>query len=65
MLFKFACYYPAETPIFISVPIESDAWVAELLEAIQMKLQSFGRDVSRANLRLFKVILFFLIQTAD
>jgi hypothetical protein len=65
MLFKLACYFPAETPLFIPINIESDAWMAELLEAIQVKLQSLGRDVSRTDLRLFKVNLFFLCQTAD
>ena len=66
MLSEFACYYPAETPVFISISIESDTWtVAKLLKEIQMELKSFGRDVSLANLRLFKVNLFFLLQTAD
>jgi hypothetical protein len=65
MLFKFACYFPAETPLFIVINIESDAWMVELLEAIQMELQSLGREVSRTDLRLFKVSMFFLCQTAD
>ena len=65
MLFKFACYFPAETPLFIPINIESDAWMAELLKAIQIKLQSLGRDVGRTDLRLFKVNLFVLLQTAD
>ena len=64
-MFKFACYFPAENPLFIAVNIESDAWVVELLKAIQMKLQLLGRDVSRRDLRLFKVNLFFLRQTAN
>jgi hypothetical protein len=65
MLFKFACYFPAETPHFLLINIESDAWMVELLKAIQMELQSLGEDVSRTGLRLFKVNLFFLRQTAD
>jgi len=65
MLFKFACYFPAEKPLFILINIESDAWMVELLEAIQMELQSLGRDVSRTDLRLFKVNIFFLRHTAN
>ena len=66
MLFKFACYFPAEEPLFIPINIESDAWTVELQEAIQMKLQLYyGRDVSRTDLRLFKVNLFFLRHTAN
>jgi len=64
MLFKFACYFPAEEPLFIVINIESDAWMAELLEEIQLELQSFGRDVRRTDLRLFKVNFLFLQQTA-
>ena len=65
MLFKFACYFPAETPVFIPINIESDAWIVELLKAIQVELQSLGRDVSLTDLRLFKVNLFFLHHTAN
>src|SRR5882724_2815368 len=63
MLFKFACYFPAEEPLFLPINIELDAWVAELLKAIQLELQSLGREVSRKDLRLFKVNLFFLLQS--
>jgi hypothetical protein len=65
MLFKFACYFPAEKPLFIPINIESDAWVTELLEEIQLELQSLGRDISRTDLRLFKVNFFLLRQTAN
>lgn len=51
--------------LFLPINIESDAWVQELLKAIELELQSFGRDVSRKDLRLFKVTLFFLSQTAN
>jgi hypothetical protein len=62
MLLKFACYYPAEEPLFIPINIASDAWVAELSEMIATKL---GRDISRRDLRLFKVNFIFLRQTAN
>lgn len=65
MFFKFACYFPAEKPIFVPIKIESDAWVAELLKAIQVELQSRRREVDLDDLRLFKVKLFFLWQTAN
>jgi len=39
--------------------------MVELLKAIQMELQSLGEDVNRTGLRLFKIKLFFLRQTAD
>jgi hypothetical protein len=60
MFFKFACYYPAEKPLFFSINIESDAWVDELLEAIQVKLQLHRREVDLDDLRVFRVKLFFL-----
>ena len=65
MLFKFSCYFPAEKPLFILINIESDAWMVELLEEIQLELQSLGRNISRTDLRLFKVSFFFLLQTAN
>ena len=65
MLFKFPCYFPAEKPLFILINIESDAWMVELLEEIQLELQSLGRNISRTDLRLFKVNFFFLLQTAN
>ena len=65
MLFKFACYFPAEEPLFIPINIESDAWTVELLDAIQMELKSLGQDVRRTDLQLFKVNLFFLRHTAN
>jgi hypothetical protein len=68
MFFKFACYFPAEKPVFMAIDIESDAWVEELLQAIQVRLQSHGREtreVDLEDLRLFKVKWFFLWQTVN
>ena len=59
MFFNFACYFPAEDPLFVPINISSNAWVAELSKAIQLDLQSLGREVSRKDLRLFKVNLIF------
>ena len=44
----------------MAINIESDAWVSELLEAIQAKLQSHHREFDVNDLRLFRVKLFFL-----
>lgn len=56
----FACYFPAEQPLFIPIEIRSDAWVMQLLEAIEVKLHSRDRtDVKVDDLRLYKVNLFF------
>ena len=65
MLFKFACYFPAEEPLFIPINIESDAWTVELLDTIQMELKSHDRDVRLRDLRVFKVNLFFLLHTSN
>jgi hypothetical protein len=65
MFFKFACYFPTENTIYMTINIESDARVDELMKAIELELQSLGREVSRKNLCLFKVNLFFLWQTAN
>ncbi|KAF8329867.1 hypothetical protein F5887DRAFT_1003612 [Amanita rubescens] len=54
MIFNLACYFPAEKPLFMSVNIESDAWLDRLLEAIHVKLQSHHREVDLDDLRLFK-----------
>ncbi|KAF8962088.1 hypothetical protein BDZ97DRAFT_1156494 [Flammula alnicola] len=50
---KFACYLPAEDPLFVVVEIGSDAWVAELLMAIYEELNSESRRY-RDDLRIFK-----------
>ena len=60
MLVRLACYFPAERPLFIVIKIEPDAWVQELLEAIAVKLKEYGREVTRKDLRLFKVNSLFL-----
>jgi hypothetical protein len=60
MLFKLACYFPAEKPSFIVVNLQSDSWVQELSEAIAVKLQLLHSSSLASDLRLFKVNLFFL-----
>ena len=60
MTFKLACYFPTEIPYFFVVNIKSDAWVQELLQAIQVDIQSSHQEVKLADLRLFKVKLIFL-----
>jgi hypothetical protein len=65
MLVTFACYFPAEKPLFIPIKIESDAWVQELSKAIADDLHSHDRkDIKFNDLHLFKVT-FFLWQAAD
>jgi hypothetical protein len=59
MIFKFACYFPAEKPLYMTINVESDAWVDELLLAIRMRLQEHRREIDLDDLRLFKVKLFF------
>ncbi|KAF8623060.1 hypothetical protein AX15_006528 [Amanita polypyramis BW_CC] len=54
MIFKLACYFPAEKPLFMAINIESDAWIEELLQAIQVKFQSRRREVDLDDLRVFK-----------
>ncbi|CAA7270480.1 unnamed protein product [Cyclocybe aegerita] len=54
MLFNFACYFPAEDPLFFSIKIEAEDRVDQLTEAIQVKLRSRGQDVSLGDIRLFK-----------
>ena len=51
----FACYFPAEKPIFLTVTPLND-WGSDLLETIEAKLHSWGRkEVKVADLHLFKV----------
>lgn len=59
MLFKFACYFPVEDPLFIVINIDSNDWVVELVMAIQVKLKAYGREVGCNDLRLFKVSCSF------
>ena len=60
----FACYFPAENPLFFTVKIELGSWVDELLEAIQVKLHSRGwTDITVDHLRLYKVTMFFFSST--
>ena len=61
----FACYYPTKDPLFLPIKIQLDAWNVELLKAVQVELQLQGREVSKDNLRLFKVTLFIFWQTAN
>jgi hypothetical protein len=65
MVFTFACYFPAEDPIFVPVTISLDVWVAQFLETIQEKLKLRGREVILKDLRLYKVTSFVLWQTAN
>jgi len=65
MNLKFACYFPAEEPLFVAVNISSDDWTSELLEAIQKKLSLLGREVILKDLHLFKVPSFFLWQRVN
>jgi hypothetical protein len=60
MLVKFACYFPAETPLFMVIKIDSNAWVVELSKEITVELHSRGRkDVKIDDLRFFRVSLSF------
>ena len=52
MFFKFACYFPAEKPLYMTINAESDAWVDELLLAIQVRLQEYGREIDLDDLHL-------------
>ena len=61
----FACYYPTEDPLFLPIKIQSDAWNAELLKVVQVELQLHSQEVSKDDLRLFKVTLFIFWQTAN
>ncbi|KAF8963415.1 hypothetical protein BDZ97DRAFT_2059090 [Flammula alnicola] len=54
MTSKFTFYYPAEQPLFVTVDVASNAFVIDLLKAIQGELKLDGREVSRNDLRLFK-----------
>ena len=65
MTLTLACYFPAEKPIFLAINIEPDAWVDEVLHAIQRRFQLQRREVDLDDLRLFKVKLSFLWQTAN
>ena len=60
MSVKFACYFPAETPLFMVIKIDSNAWVVELSKEITVELHSRGRkDVKIDDLRFFRVSLSF------
>jgi len=63
MLFKFACYFPAEGPILFAIDVSSDDWVVELPKAIEGELKL--PEVIHRDLRLYKVSFFFLWQTAN
>jgi hypothetical protein len=65
MFLKFACYFPAEKPLYMTINIESEARVDELLLAIRARLKEHRREVEIDDLRLFKVKLSFLWQTAN
>ena len=49
MIFKFACYFPAEKHFFIVIVINAESDVGELLEAIKVKLHLQGRTDIKIN----------------
>jgi len=56
MSVTFACYFPAEKPIFVDIEIPLNVWGSRLLDTIEAKLHSRGRkEVKVADLHLFKV----------
>ena len=65
MSVTFACYFPAENPLFITVDIKLDAWVKSLSKAIAAELKLEGQDVRPSQLRLYKVAIFFLWYTPN
>ncbi len=65
MTLKFACYFPAEEPLFVAVNISAEDWTLELSEAIQKKLSLLGREVILKDLRLFRVPSFLLWHTVN
>ena len=66
MSVTFACYFPAGKGLFIPIEIKLDAWVGQILEAIQVKLHSRGcTDITVDHLRLYKVTMFFLWHTPN
>ena len=55
---KFRCYFPAESPLFISITSEKDDLVFDLALAIEADLHKRRRtDIIVDDLRLFKVNL--------
>ena len=55
MTLTLACYFPAEKPMFMAIKMEPDAWVDQLLYAIQERFQLQRPEVDLDDLRLFKV----------
>jgi len=62
--FTFACYYPAEEPLFIPVDSSLDVWVQAFTMQVHDYLKKFGYDVNLRDLRLCKVTTF-LWQTVN
>jgi hypothetical protein len=60
MFFKYACYFPAEEPLFFVVNISLEDWISEFSKAIQQELKLLSREVVLKDLRLYKVTLFLL-----
>ncbi|CAA7263657.1 unnamed protein product [Cyclocybe aegerita] len=54
MSFNFACYFPAENPIFLSINIDAEQRVDQLTKAIQAELRLYGQEVSLRDILLFK-----------
>jgi len=56
MASSFACYFPAEEPVFFSIEIKSNAWVSDILKAIRSELRDpYRLDLRLEDLRLFQV----------
>jgi Crinkler effector protein N-terminal domain len=60
-----ACYFPAETPSFVPINIDSHAYVKQLSEAIYEKLKTKDHDVQFKDLSLYKVCLLALLQASN
>ncbi|TFK23838.1 hypothetical protein FA15DRAFT_641962 [Coprinopsis marcescibilis] len=51
---NFACYYPAETPVFFKAKVDPDDDIEDLLSAIWQRLKDKGEDVLLKELSLYK-----------
>ena len=50
MMFTFNCYFPAETPLFIMIDIDSNTLVKRLLKAVAAELKEEGRTDLKVRL---------------
>ena len=58
------CYFPGDKPCFIPIKTMLSVWIVEGLKMIYGELREL-QEVNRADLRLYKVTLFFHSQTAS